>query len=138
MFARQSAAAYARVGIETNVASANPHQLVLMLFDGALLSINTAAAAIEENDMSGKIRHVTKAIEIISMGLKASLDQNAGGELADRLGALYDYMCLRLTLANAQNSTAPLTEVAGLLRELRDAWAQISDAGLNEARLQEA
>ncbi len=138
MFARQSAAAYARVGIETNVASANPHQLVLMLFDGALLSINTAAAAIEEKDMAGKIRHVTQSIEIISMGLKASLDQNAGGELADRLGALYDYMCLRLTLANAQNSTAPLTEVAGLLRELRDAWAEISDAGQPEARLQEA
>ncbi len=138
MFARQSAAAYARVGIETNVASANPHQLVLMLFDGALLSINTAAAAIEESDMPVKIRQVTKAIEIISMGLKASLDQNAGGDLAERLGALYDYMCLRLTLANAQNSTAPLTEVAGLLRELRDAWAQISDAGTTEARLQEA
>lgn len=138
MFARQSAAAYARVGIETNIASANPHQLVLMLFDGALLAVNTAAAAIEDQDTAGKIRQVTKAIEIISMGLKASLDQNAGGELAERLGALYDYMCLRLTLANAQNNAAPLAEVSGLLRDLRDAWAQISDTGSNEANLQEA
>jgi flagellar protein FliS len=138
MFARQSAAAYARVGIETNIASANPHQLVLMLFDGALLAVNTAAAAIEDQDTAGKIRQVTKAIEIISMGLKASLDQNAGGELAERLGALYDYMCFRLTLANAQNNAAPLAEVSGLLRDLRDAWAQISDTGSNESNLQEA
>ncbi|MDQ7990743.1 MAG: flagellar export chaperone FliS [Candidatus Dactylopiibacterium sp.] len=138
MFARPSAAAYAQVGIETNIASASPHQLVLMLFDGALLSVNSAAAAIADQDLAGKIRHVTKAIEIISMGLKASLDPQGGGELADRLGALYDYMCLRLTLGNAQNNVAPVEEVAGLLRELREAWAQIAGTQRPESKLQEA
>lgn len=137
MFARPSAAAYARVGIETNIASANPHQLVLMLFDGALLAVNTGAAAMAEKDSALKIRQITKAIEIISLGLKASLDPNAGGELAERLAALYDYMCVRLTLANAQNNPAPLSEVSGLLRDLRDAWAQIADAK-PETTLQEA
>lgn len=127
MFARNSAAAYAQVGVETQVSSASPHELILMLFDGALLSVNSAAAAIDAKDTQAKIRHITKAIEIISMGLDASLD-SAGGELTDRLGALYDYMSLRLTQANAQNSTAPLIEVSGLLRDLRDAWAQIANA----------
>lgn len=138
MFARQSAAAYARIGVQTNVATADPHQLILMLFDGALLSINSAAVALEAKDIPAKIKHITKAIEIIGMGLKASLDLSAGGELAERLDALYDYMSNRLVYANAFNTDAPLTEVAGLLRELRDAWSQISDAAQQQAQEQEA
>jgi flagellar secretion chaperone FliS len=138
MFARQSAAAYARIGVQTNVATADPHQLILMLFDGALLSINSAAVALESNDVPGKIKHITKAIEIIGMGLKASLDLTAGGELAERLDALYDYMTNRLVYANAFNTDAPLTEVAGLLRDLRDAWSQISDATQQQTQEQEA
>ncbi|MDP5240683.1 flagellar export chaperone FliS [Uliginosibacterium sp. 31-16] len=137
MFARNSAATYAKVGIETNVSSADPHQLILMLFDGALLSVNSAAAAIEGKDNPAKIRHITKAIEIITMGLKASLD-SSGGELTDRLSALYDYMGVRLALANAQSNVAPLIEVSGLLRDLREAWAQISDATRDEKMTQEA
>lgn len=137
MFARNSAATYAKVGIETNVSSADPHQLILMLFDGALLSVNSAAAAIEGKDNPAKIRHITKAIEIITMGLKASLD-SSGGELTDRLSALYDYMGVRLALANAQSNVAPLIEVSGLLRDLREAWAQISDATRDENLAQEA
>ena len=138
MFARQSAAAYARIGVQTNVATADPHQLILMLFDGALLSINSAAVALESNDVPGKIKHITTAIEIIGMGLKASLDLTAGGELAERLDALYDYMTNRLVYANAFNTDAPLTEVAGLLRDLRDAWSQISDATQQQTQEQEA
>jgi flagellar secretion chaperone FliS len=124
MFATNSAAAYAKVGVETNVSTADPHSLILMLFDGALLAINSAAVAIENKDIPTKIKQITKAIEIITMGLHASLD-SSGGELSERLGALYDYMSTRLVIANAQNNTAPLTEVSGLLRELREAWEQI-------------
>lgn len=138
MFARNSAATYAKVGVETNVSSADPHQLILMLFDGALLSVNSAAAAIDAKNTTAKIRHISKAIEIVTMGLQVSLDAESGGELADRLNALYEYMGIRLALANAQNSTAPLIEVSGLLRDLRDAWAQISDAARTETTTQEA
>lgn len=127
MFAINSAAAYARVGAETNVAAADPHQLILMLFDGAVLAINSAAMAIDTGDIPTKVKQITKAIEIITLGLQASLDRNSGGELADRLDALYEYMSTRLVLANAQSNTAPLTEVATLLRGLRDAWAQIPE-----------
>lgn len=137
MFARNSAATYARVGIETNVSFADPHQLILMLFDGALLAVNSAAAAIESKDNPAKIRHISKAVEIITMGLQASLDAS-GGELTERLHALYDYMGMRLALANAQSNTAPLIEVSGLLRDLREAWAQISDATRPETTTQEA
>jgi len=125
MFATQSAAAYAKVGIETNVSTANPHQLVLMLFDGGLLAINSAAISMANGDVASKGSSISKAIEIITYGLKASLDGEAGGELAQRLGALYDYMCQRLFFANASNNEAALNEVSALLTELREAWAQM-------------
>jgi len=125
MFATHSAAAYAKVGIETNVSTANPHQLVQMLFDGALLAINSAAISMANGDVAAKGSSISKAIEIITFGLKASLDSESGGDLASRLGSLYDYMCQRLFFANSNNNEAALNEVSALLGELREAWAQI-------------
>jgi flagellar protein FliS len=125
MFSTQSAAAYAKVGIETNVSTASPHQLVLMLFDGALLAINSAAISLANGDVAAKGSSISKAIEIVTLGLKASLDGEAGGDLAAHLGSLYDYVCQRLFYANLSNSDAALNEAATLLSELREAWAQI-------------
>ncbi|MFA9440669.1 flagellar export chaperone FliS [Uliginosibacterium sp. sgz301328] len=134
MFAPQSpAAAYARIGVETGVTTADPHKLVLMLFDGALLSINSAAISMTAGDVPAKGRNITRAIEIVSMGLKASLDMEAGGELAERLGHLYDYICERLLLANAQNNEGALAEVSRLLGELKDAWEQIGGSAAEAA-----
>ena len=96
-----------------------------MLFEGALLSIATASVAIERNDIPGKGQAISKAIEIINDGLKISLDYEAGGELAERLGALYDYMTSRLLYANVHSSHPALDEVGGLLREIKGAWESI-------------
>jgi flagellar protein FliS len=96
-----------------------------MLFDGALLAINSAAISMANGDIAAKGSSISKAIEIVTFGLKASLDGEAGGELALRLGALYDYMCQRMFFANASNNGAALNEVSGLLADLREAWAQM-------------
>src|SRR5690606_3896591 len=90
-FQQNRAAAYAKVSVETGVNTADPHKLILMLFDGALLQVRTAGIAMQSKDIPGKGVAVSKAIEIIINGLKVSLDMNAGGELAERLAALYDY-----------------------------------------------
>jgi flagellar protein FliS len=122
------ASAYAQVGVETGVGAADPHKLILMLFDGAILSITTASAAMGNNDIPAKGHAISKAIEIIVNGLKASLDEDAGGDLASRLAALYDYMSERLLYANLHNSRATLDEVSELLNTLREAWESISPA----------
>lgn len=119
--------AYAKVGVESGIASANPHQLIVMLFDGALLNVNTAAVSMAQQDTAAKGRAISKAIEIITSGLKSSLDLNAGGELAARLAALYDYMVSRLLYANLNNNEAALREVAALLSEIKGAWEAIRD-----------
>lgn len=120
------ASAYAQVGVETGVSTADPHKLILMLFDGALLSVGTAAIAIDNKDIPGKGQAISKAIEIIVNGLKASLDLNSGGELASRLSALYEYMADRLLYANLHSSRPALDEVHELLTTLREAWAGIA------------
>ena len=126
--ARGAIAAYARVDVETGVTAADPHKLILMLFDGALLCIASARQHMSSPDRTAeKGENISRAIDIISNGLKASLNQDAGGDLAVRLAALYDYMAQRLLYANLKNSVAALDEVHGLLAEIKDAWKQIGD-----------
>ncbi|MFA7269784.1 MAG: flagellar export chaperone FliS [Sterolibacterium sp.] len=121
------AAAYRKAGVETEVVTANPHQLVLMLFDGALSVIAAASLHMEAKRIQLKGECIGKAIDIIDGGLKACLDYKAGGELAEKLGALYEYMCNRLLYANLHNDQSALDEVSALLREIKSAWEEIAD-----------
>lgn len=121
------ASTYARIATETSIESASPHKLILMLYDGALLSIRTASTAMQNGDIPTKGASVSKAINIITNGLKASLDLGVGGDLAIRLDALYEYMSERLFYANLNNNPAALDEVANLLSSLREAWTEIAD-----------
>ncbi len=118
--------AYSKVGVETGVMAASPHKLILMLFEGALLSIATAIRALQEGKIATKGESVSKAIDIVANGLKASLDFSAGGELAPRLAALYDYICDRLLHGNLRNDEAALKEASNLLSELKSAWQEIA------------
>jgi flagellar protein FliS len=126
--ARKGIDAYAEVGVETGVAAADPHKLILMLFDGTLAAIAKARLAMSRGEIAAKGAAISKAIEIIDGGLKASLDVSAGGVLAERLAALYGYMLNRLLAANLRNDASLLDEITRLLNELRGAWAQIGDA----------
>lgn len=117
--------AYQSVGVETALPSAAPHQLVLMLFDGACAAVAGARVHMQTKDIARKGEMIGKAVGIIDGGLKASLDLPSGGELAVKLAALYDYMVLRLIQANARNDAAALDETIRLLSELRGAWEQI-------------
>lgn len=119
--------AYKTVGYETEIDAADPHRLIVMLFDGALMAVSSAALHMEHNEIPEKGAAISQAISIIGDGLRASLDTQAGGDLAEKLAALYDYMCDRLLQANIHNSKATLDEVAGLLGELKGAWVEIGD-----------
>ncbi len=131
--ANNPVSSYAKVGVETGVGTADPHQLILMLFDGALLCVVSARQHMEAQNIAAKGENISKAINIIANGLKASLDMAAGGELAERLAALYDYMCERLLLANMKNNTAALEEVRSLLHELKGAWEGIASQEADRA-----
>jgi flagellar protein FliS len=120
--------AYANVGIETGVAAASPYKLIVMLFDGAAVAIRSAIVHMNAGDVPAKGLAVSKAINIIENGLRASLDKKAGGAIAASLDSLYEYMGARLLQANMNNDVTLLEEVQGLLSELRSAWNAIGTA----------
>jgi flagellar protein FliS len=122
---RTGANAYANVGLETGIASASPHKLIVMLYDGALVALLSAKTNIATGNIAAKGTAISKAITIIDNGLRASLDKEAGGEIAANLDSLYDYMSRRLLHANLKNDVPAIEEVHRLLSDLREAWVSI-------------
>lgn len=117
--------AYNKTSVESGVMGADPHKLIQMLFQGALLEIASAKNGILRKETAAKGKSISKAIAIIGEGLNASLDKSVGGELAQNLSSLYDYMVIRLVEANLKNDITILDEVARLLTELKGAWDSI-------------
>ena len=119
------ASAYANVGMETGVIAASPHKLIIMLYDGALLATTDSLKYMEEKNIPKKGKSLSHAITIIDNGLRASLDKKVGGEIAENLDALYQYMSQRLILANLKNNPEYILEVQKLLRDLKSSWEAI-------------
>jgi flagellar protein FliS len=124
-FGQRSANAYSQIGVETSVQTADPFKLILLLFEGARDAILIARSAMEANQIEARGTAISKAIDIITNGLKASLDLEQGGALAEQLSGLYEYMTIRLLHANMKNDKSVLDEVLMLLEEIHSAWREI-------------
>jgi flagellar secretion chaperone FliS len=118
--------AYVKTGVETGIADADPHRLVLMLFEGALAAIAQARLKLSDGDVAARGKAISKAISIIQDGLRNSLDVQKGGELAQRLSSLYEYVTMRLLDANLHAKQEALDEAAHLISELHAGWAAIA------------
>jgi flagellar protein FliS len=117
-------AAYQSAAAHGGVAASDPHRLIVMLMDGALERITTARGCMQRGDMVEKARLLNRAVSIVGE-LRNSLDLKAGGQIAENLGELYDYMCRRLLKATSENRIEMLDEVSGLLQQIRSAWVAI-------------
>lgn len=121
----RAANAYQRINVETSMHTIDQHQLVSLLYEGALGAIATARGAMARGDIVGKCNAVSKAVRIIEEGLSTALDTVEGGELAQNLGALYDYCVRRLIMANARNDDAMMQEVMRLIEPVALGWNEI-------------
>ncbi len=119
------ASAYKKVGVETSVGRASPHDLVNMLFDALLLALSSARASMQRDDIKGKCQQIVSAVRILEEGLKCSLNLEKGGPLAANLNDLYGYCVIRLTQANARNDDAALAEVIALIEPVANGWKEI-------------
>ncbi|CDG81906.1 flagellar export chaperone FliS [Janthinobacterium agaricidamnosum] len=117
--------AYEKVGMETGVVAASPHKLIVMLYDGALTALNMALMHMRAGNIAEKGKAISKALLIIDSGLRASLDKKVGGDIAEGLDSLYEYMSDRLLMANLKNQPEIIEEVQRLLIDLRDTWNAI-------------
>ena len=107
-------------GIET----ASPHRLVQMLMEGALEKILAAKGFMSKNEVAKKGEQISWAISIID-SLRSSLNVEVGGDFAQNLLDLYNYMERRLLEANINNDVAMLDEVGQLLIEIKSGWDAI-------------
>ena len=113
---------YKTVDIRSAVASASPHQLISMLYDGALSSLASAKGCIERKDIEQRTKHLNKASNIV-IGLKDFLDMDKGGEIAENLNGLYEYIIIGIVEANRDQSAEKAQEMINLLLELKQGWA---------------
>lgn len=116
---------YRQVGVETSVTGASPHQLNTLLLNGFFDAVAEGRGAMKAGQIELKGKALARAIRIVEEGLKASLDMQAGGEIARNLSGVYSYICVRLTQANLKNDESLLDECVQLMTPIREAWIAI-------------
>jgi len=119
-------AEYQKNGTQAGIDSASPHRLIQMLMEGALDKLAIAKGHITQGNIAGKGAHISWAIAIID-GLKTSLDKSAGGDIAENLDALYEYMQKTLLEANLNNNIEQVEEVSQLMLTIKDGWDNIPE-----------
>ncbi len=121
----RGANAYANVGVESGVMSADPHQLIVMLFDGVETVLRNARVYMQDGNIVEKGKAISKAIDIVNQGLLAALDQEQGGDVAKNLARIYEYVGNLLLRANLNNDIELLIEAEQLLSHIGSAWREI-------------
>jgi flagellar protein FliS len=109
---------------EQSVLTATPGKLVVMLYDGALRFLFQATTAMRADQYSKGAERMSKAEAIIDE-LLSTLDMSQG-EVSQRLESLYVFCKRTLLEARLERSPEKVDQVAELMRELRDAWAEIA------------
>jgi flagellar secretion chaperone FliS len=115
---------YRNVSAQSALVDSSPHQLILMLIDGAIAKTAGAIGHMRYGEIAEKGRLISGSIAILD-SLRGSLNHEVGGEIAGNLDRLYDYMTRRLLEANVKNDTGLLGEVVDLLKDIREAWDAI-------------
>jgi len=109
---------------ETAVSTQNRGRLIVMLYDGAIKFLRQALDDLRRGDMVAKGRHINKAQDIL-FELNTVLDMEKGGQIAQNLRALYNFMQRHLTQANIRKDSKMIEEVIALLEELNQSWRAI-------------
>lgn len=123
---------YKSIELQSRIDTASPHELIDLLLQGARSHIATAQGNIQRQEIQEKGEHLGKAISIIE-GLKMSLNYEQGGEIAENLLQLYDYIQQILTKANLHNDVDLLAQSNALLAEIHQAWQTIeSEHDINQ------
>ncbi len=119
--------AYASAGNlyrSNEVLTASKKKLVIMLYDGAAKNLKLAKLAMEDKKIDRVNSMIIKTQNIL-VELMSTLNFEDGGEVANNLMSLYEYMYQKTIRANIDKNSEILDEVIGYLEELSDTWSQI-------------
>jgi len=112
--------------LEMKVKTASPIQLVIMLYDKAIVCLNSAIEHINKKSIKYDVinNNIIRAQDIVSE-LMLSLDFEQGGDIAQNLFAIYDYCMKEMIDGNIKKDSLSLSNVVKILTELRSAWAEL-------------
>jgi flagellar protein FliS len=109
---------------DTQIQTASPGKLILLLYEGALKFSRLAILNIEDKKIEKAHNYIIKTQNIITE-LDVTLDMKNGGEIAKNLRMLYDFINRHLVKANVEKNAKYIEEVIKLLNELYTAWKTI-------------
>ncbi|CAH1597276.1 flagellar export chaperone FliS [Vibrio jasicida] len=112
---------YQQVDLDAQAASANPHQLVVMLIDGLLDEVERVRGHLAANRLAEKGTGINKCMNIL-IGLSSALDEENGGEIAENLRQLYDFCQVELYYTSVQNDASRLDNVERVMGNIREGW----------------
>jgi flagellar protein FliS len=118
---------------EVAIKTANPIQLIVILYDGVIQALQEAREHIKNKDIANRSRCLNRSVAIISE-LQASLNFNVGGEIAGSLDRLYTYMKRRIFEASVEQNIEPINQILGLLASLRAAWGEVAGQAINSGQ----
>ena len=124
MNAMTALAQYGQIKNDAQTSYASPHQLMLMLFDGAIEAMSMTIGSIQNKNFELRSKQNTRSIAIIN-GMRECLDLEKGGELADNLYSLYQYMVQELFRASFKNDVDTIQNIQTMLKDIRGSWEKI-------------
>jgi flagellar protein FliS len=120
----RAAMRYATNDVETGVHSSNSQQLIVLLYERLFDHLKIGKKELE-NGRYG-IESFTKATELIQQGLLACLDYKGGAEVAQNLGAIYEWSLREIINARVTKSPEKIQEVLDVLTPLYEAWISLA------------
>lgn len=128
--------AYQKDNLKHRIATADPHQLTLMLMQGAIDRLAYAKGAHDRNDTQLRVDLISKATSIF-INLRDTLDMDVGGEFSKSMFSLYDYIIGQLATVKPDTFTDTIDEIIALFLPIKNAWQQISEEDKQKAYAQQ-
>ncbi len=109
---------------QNSIETASSTRLVVMLYDGAIRFLSQGLAAMQAGQHAQQSVLIGKAQAIIAH-LHDTLDAETGRAFAKTLSGIYTALLRTLTQANIENKPQPVEDALGILRDLRETWAEV-------------
>jgi flagellar protein FliS len=120
----RAAMRYATNDVETGVHSSNSQQLIVLIYERLFDHLKIGKKELEAGRYG--IESFTKATELIQQGLLACLDYKGGAEVAQNLGAIYEWSLREIINARVTKSPEKIQEVLDVLTPLYEAWVSLA------------
>ncbi len=108
------------------VGKAFPSRLIVMLYDEAIAALTAAIEAIGRGDIEARFNATNRTSEVIAE-LYLGLDMKQGGEIAEGLGGIYNFILTQLPRINFENDPDIAEQAIKLLRPVRQSWFELDE-----------